>query len=104
MKFIPSKIWLIILFLSGVTCGVLLSKFLFKFQDRLQTSQASQAQELPTIPNQVQGKMSLYVLAGQSNMTGRGPLDAESSKNTPPRFLYLGMITDGTSPKTPWIL
>ncbi|KAI9133961.1 sialate O-acetylesterase [Acaryochloris sp. CCMEE 5410] len=88
MKFIPSKIWLIILFLSGVTCGVLLSKFLFKFQDRLQTSQASQAQELPTIPNQVQGKMSLYVLAGQSNMTGRGPLDAESSKTHPQVFVF----------------
>lgn len=86
MKFIPSKIWLIILFLSGVTGGVLLHKFLFK--DRLQTPQVSQVQALPTIPDPWQGKISLYVLAGQSNMAGRGPLDAESLTTHPQVFVF----------------
>lgn len=96
MKFIQSKIWLIILFLSGVTGGVLLNKFLFKHlnlsrvQDRPQTFQASDPEKSPplTIPDQFQGKLSLYILAGQSNMSGYGKLDADSEKTNPQVFMF----------------
>ena len=41
------------------------------------------------VPEELQGKLSLFILAGQSNMAGRGPV-SESDRNGNPRVFVFG--------------
>ena len=55
-----------------------------------------------TIPDKYIGKLSLFILAGQSNMSGRGEMPAEPLPVIR-ESLSLEMIIDGITALSPWM-
>ena len=54
--------------------------------DRLHMSRTAPTQ--PVLPDSALGNVRLFILAGQSNMSGRGELDTEARKPVPGAFLF----------------
>jgi len=81
----------------GATFGVVLQKQydIGALVDALERKRRPIFAPMPTvsakddIPQEFQGKLSLFILAGQSNMAGRGQVP-ESGKNTNPRVFVFG--------------
>lgn len=92
---------IIIALLIGTILGILFQKF-YGFGNILvalgmdyhtelisvDTEAKSTPQETENIPEEYQGKMQLFILAGQSNMSGRGNI--LQSQNTNPRIYVFG--------------
>ncbi len=91
------KTWSIIFYLVigiviGTFLGIILQKYgqvdqLLRRYGILSTSSIKDNQSKP-VPANFQGKMSLFILAGQSNMSGSGKLTAASSVTHPRVFVF----------------
>jgi len=82
MKVFYSRFFqLLIIFLMGIFLGILLPR------DQAIEKSLSKTSQESVIPSEFEGKLSLFILAGQSNMSGRGDLLPEI---TNPKILVFG--------------
>ena len=84
--------YLVIGIVIGIFLGIILQKStqvnqLLRRYGILSTSSIKHNQSKP-VPANFQGKMSLFILAGQSNMSGSGPLTPASSVTHPRVFVF----------------
>ncbi|NEO40828.1 MAG: sialate O-acetylesterase [Moorea sp. SIOASIH] len=89
--------WTVIFVLAiGLFIGILLQKYYpvgklirrYGIISRFLVKRKSESQEINVIPSDFEGKMSLFILAGQSNMSGTGKLTAASSVTDPRVFVF----------------
>ena len=102
MKNLLSSLVLVgLVFSLGVICGAMLQRRfdlerllnIARIEKRPSSAPMRQPSRMPThvyteIPEEFRGKLSLYILAGQSNMSGRGELPFEQSVH--PRVFVFG--------------
>lgn len=82
MKFLRPRISLLGFFVAGVVASLLLQKFLPGIYPRNASQNSPESTQASTpsqpIPSKFQGNLALFILAGQSNMSGKGKLDQQS--------------------------
>ncbi|NEP30398.1 sialate O-acetylesterase [Moorena sp. SIO3B2] len=89
--------WTVIFVLAiGLFLGIILQKYYpvgklirrYGMISRFLVKRKSESREINVIPPDFQGKMSLFILAGQSNMSGTGKLTPASSVTHPNVFVF----------------
>jgi hypothetical protein len=94
-----SIITTVITFIVGVTLGAVLAKSdsftniikatraSFLGSSGTETTEATEISEI-SIPKEYQGKLQLFILAGQSNMSGKGKLPRSQTKTNPKIYVF----------------